>query len=368
MIAITTPAPTPTPTPTYDVTVLNVAAVGEGDHLVVTFDRTDVDGTLAPFSIDPTLLDVSLVNVGGNHDRPLRPRSDAASTSHLAILEGGEHGAGERSDVVRLSYRIGPGIEPAFYTLHVQRRADRFDGETQTHTLIFQPSPQIMFVSDAAGRAETIDHLRARYLHAFVHGYGGSVSILCSTATGTSGFAVPSARIASIEPAPELNQTLRAGNTFAFGQTGSYLDLFPIRVRFDQIHGPASFGYIADDLPADADDTSAMANPAAACKNAHLDVAGAWDFERFITRRGAADHLEWPKKFRRAISKGIPIVGMTPEMVAYIWGYPAMYGTKHELAMLPSWTYELPMSSPNEVDFQHGHVTSVQVGQLFKGF
>lgn len=93
--------------------------------------------------------------------------------------------------------------------------------------------------------------------------------------------------------------------------------------------------------------------------------ADAWDFERTCTLTSFTQAARtWPAKQRRAALRGEVIPGMTPEQVAYLKGWPAIYGSKAELSRRSVWDYPRPAPFYQTVSFSKGHVTRYDEGGM----
>jgi hypothetical protein len=60
--------------------------------------------------------------------------------------------------------------------------------------------------------------------------------------------------------------------------------------------------------------------------------ADAWDFERAYSLQNPQTLAKrWSARERRALQTGELAQGLSHEVVAWIWGWPSLYGTKQEL-------------------------------------
>lgn len=93
--------------------------------------------------------------------------------------------------------------------------------------------------------------------------------------------------------------------------------------------------------------------------------ASTWDLERAISRVSVEDaSVRWPATYRNAVLSPAPEAerfssirkGMTPDMVAWIMGWPPQYGTRDELRRQSRWTYRGPATGDVSVFFRNGHV------------
>ena len=68
---------------------------------------------------------------------------------------------------------------------------------------------------------------------------------------------------------------------------------------------------------------------------------------------------EWSDAFCAAARRSTVVAGMTPEMVATVWGYPSVFGSRAEMAAFDTWTYVRPTPFGHAVHFRNGLVDSV---------
>jgi hypothetical protein len=86
--------------------------------------------------------------------------------------------------------------------------------------------------------------------------------------------------------------------------------------------------------------------------------AGAWDLERGISRMSLTQASRgWSPTFRKAVLAGELRKGMTPEMVAWVQGWPSQYGTQAEVQRLDTWIYGDIPPYDVRVFFRNGRVT-----------
>lgn len=82
-------------------------------------------------------------------------------------------------------------------------------------------------------------------------------------------------------------------------------------------------------------------------------VSDRWDFEREYSLSNPLK--AWPARMRKAVLKGELVKGMTREMVAWVLGWPSMYGTKSEMLGLDDWAYD-NIPSSGHVYFKDGRM------------
>ncbi len=82
--------------------------------------------------------------------------------------------------------------------------------------------------------------------------------------------------------------------------------------------------------------------------------ADAWDFERAYSLQNPFElSKRWSARERRAWRTGELERGISCEVVAWLWGWPCIYGTKQELTRLDKWIYEnVPFEA--ELFFRNG--------------
>ena len=99
-------------------------------------------------------------------------------------------------------------------------------------------------------------------------------------------------------------------------------------------------------------------NPRAYCLGLMNTFADKWDFEReYSLQSPLVIGKKWPAKMRKAVLEGEVVKGMTREMVAWVMGWPNIYGTKQEMLKLNDWTYD-NIPSDGHIYFKNGVVSS----------
>lgn len=99
-------------------------------------------------------------------------------------------------------------------------------------------------------------------------------------------------------------------------------------------------------------------------RTGYEECADAWDFERqYSLAPWQKQHPEWPRAMRKAVQNGELRKGMTPEMAAWVSGFPAEYGTKAQLlawakAPKAAWRYDNLPPFNFWIYFHGGHVVS----------
>lgn len=100
------------------------------------------------------------------------------------------------------------------------------------------------------------------------------------------------------------------------------------------------------------------AGTAPTMRSAYALVSDGWDFERSYSLesiRGA--HPEWSSATVEAIVDGKVELGMTKPMIAWMFGYPSIYGTVSSIEQLDTWTYDAPTPFQFTVHFRDGVVS-----------
>jgi len=91
------------------------------------------------------------------------------------------------------------------------------------------------------------------------------------------------------------------------------------------------------------------------------DLSDLWELERTFTTVSPAAYRSWTRSVRRAIAERRIIPGMPREAVAYVNGYPDLYGTVAEMNRLKTWSYDLPTPFNSSVRFnRNGRVVVYQ--------
>ena len=114
------------------------------------------------------------------------------------------------------------------------------------------------------------------------------------------------------------------------------------------------------DLPADAhwgkamfvgpDDfaAQAQASPESVCLGFYSGCADDWDFERTFSLADLSRlHPRWPHAMR---------LGMTPDMAAWVRGWPPEYGTRAQLRHKAQWRYDSETPFSDWIFFKRGRV------------
>jgi hypothetical protein len=239
----------------------------------------------------------------------------------------------------------------------------------------------------------TVRDLRARYGNKSVWGYGGGIGV--EAVTGNPQMSVSLSfrndprrgaavvrRIFRLRSGAPFVLSMGTSPGYAGERSSSFATREPLVVLLELPAGvrppDASSSFIAmsgSDLGGDSDDSSEDAmdrlkeraerlmkgDQSAAKPLAYYAVfADAWDFEReysLISLEQASK--KWPAKFRRAVQQGELINGMTPEMTAWVMGFPGEYGTKADLLRSPrkEWRYDDLPPHDHLIYFKNGRVS-----------
>ena len=91
--------------------------------------------------------------------------------------------------------------------------------------------------------------------------------------------------------------------------------------------------------------------------NAYWMLYDAPDFARnYSLRSMESAHPEWSQTIRADIRARKVKLGMTRDMIAWMFGYPTVSGTIAELNRLDRWPYDEPTPEAFSIEFRHGRV------------
>ncbi|MEN6584215.1 MAG: hypothetical protein ABFD54_17355 [Armatimonadota bacterium] len=218
----------------------------------------------------------------------------------------------------------------------------------------------------------TVKDLKAQYEGKLVWCYGGPGAQCVSTepgmSIGMSGRVDVPLRIRRVERVYMPKTELAMGNaTFMGGERESaFVTDNPLVVILD---APArglefnGFAYVGD-KDAEKMSMDVVSNPRVHCLGLWNEVSDRWDFEReYNLSSPFKSHLDWSTKMRKAVLRGEVAKGMTREMVAWVMGWPSIYGTKGEMLSIDDWTYDnIPFQG--HVYFKNGRVISQEWPRL----
>ena len=101
-------------------------------------------------------------------------------------------------------------------------------------------------------------------------------------------------------------------------------------------------------------------NPRKYCTKLWYEVSDKWDFERRYSLQPPWEaHPEWPKRMRDAVREGHLELGMTPEMVVWVWGWPSIYGSIEDLTRITAWEYAGLPAKSDYLHFRNGQLVGV---------
>jgi hypothetical protein len=79
--------------------------------------------------------------------------------------------------------------------------------------------------------------------------------------------------------------------------------------------------------------------------NAYATFSDDWDLERAYSPISMEQsHPDWPASARNAVVAVKPKLGMTRDMISWMFGYPSTYGTIAQMNRLDTWTFDGPPS------------------------
>lgn len=191
--------------------------------------------------------------------------------------------------------------------------------------------------------------LRHRYLNRPVWGYGGLSIRGVGAARG-------SATITGIYRKYDYAAQVNLGGVSGNDRPIDFTALNPLIVTFE----------VPDWRPTIPPIPAAMLPPGldVAAMNAELNEAtpyailsDEWDFERTyslvpVTRA----HPEWSARTLDYIAHGKVEMGMTKDMIAWMFGFPSAYGTVDEVRKLDTWFYDQAVPFESTVYFRNGAV------------
>lgn len=211
--------------------------------------------------------------------------------------------------------------------------------------------------------------LKAGYEGKSVWCYGGAggqcISSDSNVAISMGGRADLPMRIRHIERVYKPYQELAIGAaTFIGGERQSaFVTDNPLIVILDPpAKGLELSGFMSVSKPdakgIDAAFPEEVSNPRAYCLGLMNIFADKWDFEReYSLQSPLVIGKKWSAKMRKAVLEGEVVKGMTREMVAWVMGWPSIYGTKQEMLKLNDWTYD-NIPSDGHIYFRNGVVSS----------
>lgn len=232
----------------------------------------------------------------------------------------------------------------------------------------------------------TVRNLCTLYQDKTIWGYGGGISVAAVTANPQASMSLvfdndPRRGAAIVRRIFRL----RSGSPFVLsigsspGYSGERNSRFvtrePLVVLLELPAGvpppsasSSSFAFTGIELGADSDgNPEAMMNRLRESKQREMKplayyavFADTWDFEReysLISLEQASK--KWPPKYGQSVRQHELIRGMTPEMTAWVMGFPGEYATKADLLRSPrkEWRYDDSFGSEHLVYFKNGVVS-----------
>lgn len=269
--------------------------------------------------------------------KPITWGEIALRVATLQLIEPGQHGS-------RLTFALEG--HPGLVFLETERQATNLP---YLIPLVTEP---------------TVRALQSEYQGKQVWCYGGPGAQCVSTVPGMSiglsgGVDLP-LRIKRVErmcvPRIELaigNATFVGGDReSAFATDNSLIVILDASAKGLKFNGL----FYAGDEDIDKASEDVESNPRAHCLGLWDEVSDRWDFERkYCLSNPLKIHPTWSTKMRKAVLNGELINGMTRDMVAWVMGWPAIYGTKAEMLSLDEWTYD-NIPHKGHVYFKNGRV------------
>jgi hypothetical protein len=304
--------------------------------MTVTFSEDGSDPPPQALTLDPAAMLFGLADQRG-------------TKVVLAPLESGP--VTSRSDGAVLTYRMPQDLPAGMYALSYQGPDSVREVSGTTADIVHIPDQPVYFPDDDEKAFQAI---RSRLIGNRVYGYP-NVAIDCPgrgqqlqnrVATANSARIVDVVRYTHLT-LPVYYNSRRATDV---ANTPDFIAVNPIIVTFDELEPGGA-------LPAH---QRAGTVP---CSEAIRVFADAWQIDRELTLRTANDHDEWPAAMLAAIASGQPTIGMTPEMVAFAWGFPPQLGTVADLEKLDVWTYGTGPAAAR-VRFENGRVIDVTIGEV----
>lgn len=207
---------------------------------------------------------------------------------------------------------------------------------------------------------DELRRLRALYAGHKVWGLGGLGAECVTKAPNTGGgFGTDGQRPFTVKRLYRIAQagvTTQLGNQVGAigGDTTSFFTSNPLLAVLDVPKGVSSTGSMwSGRVPDDA-----IGSPTSLCLGYYNTFAGGWDMKRHYSLLPLdRAHPDWPTAMRRAVRDGELKTGMTPEMVLWTIGWPAVFGTVADLKKLDDWEYNYLAPFHYWVNFKHGRVT-----------
>ena len=210
----------------------------------------------------------------------------------------------------------------------------------------------------------TVRQLRARYEGRSVWGYGGiGATALMRTrqATAALGFErLKPARLLRIRRIWQPWVRLPLGSAGYIGERNyTFYAHHPLVVQLQPLGKAVSGAGVGGDAL-----DQLMDAPQRHAIGFYALCADAWDFERAYSLQNPQTLAKrWSARERRALQTGELAQGLSHEVVAWIWGWPSLYGTKQELTRRNEWVYEdVPFEAT--LTFRNGRLVKWHIPEL----
>ncbi len=269
---------------------------------------------------------------------------------------------GSRS--VTIPIVVTPDQAPAgMYTLRARTRplAAKGTNSDELRAISTWPVDQRFYWLPSATAERTLKFLRTKYLGKRVFLYPGLSVEVVSDSDVQARFSPEGLTEATIK-----NISLSGGppQMTAIGATdegSGYIRsrLFTVELSFKKPPGYTFASFSATGPPIAESELRAGLSPPGARYLCHF--AGLWDFERyFALKHPFAANSKWPRSVRQAIRDQEIRKGMTPDQVAWAYGWPDEFGTVSEMRHWTSWRYDSAPPFSFWVTFARGRVVKAE--------
>lgn len=188
---------------------------------------------------------------------------------------------------------------------------------------------------------DTVRALRQKYVGRMVWGFGG-LDVIGGGHSGTMSRSLP---IVGIYRAYNYGRNLNIGRfpTSNVDLQSTFVALDPLVIRF----GVSALTML----------TPVMGPPLPRSTVAYAVLSDQWDFERLYSLVSMSQaHPEWSSALTAKIEQQTVELGMTKDMIAWMLGYPSVYGTQAQVQALDTWPYDAPAPFDSAVHFHNGIV------------
>jgi len=190
----------------------------------------------------------------------------------------------------------------------------------------------------------SVRQLRVKYLGRQVWAYGG-LYVYGANSGGPTGDAL---KITGLYRARGYAPELAIGSpgswaASALDRVSGFVALDPIVIRFQTPAALTMQGWFVQSVP----DTAVL----------YWVLSDAWDFERsFSLVPISRAHPDWSRATIDAIESRHVEIGMSKDMIAWMFGYPSVYGTIGQVQKLDMWRYDEVAPFRYTVFFRKGTV------------